>query len=70
MYSQRKVEIPEDSQIFSSGIFCSSTKTAIDLRVSPEHEAGVEGEEVFESKGITSLSLDTDQENSKERSLS
>ena len=67
MYSQRKVEIPEDSQIFSSGIFCSSTKTAIDLRVSPEHEAG---EEVFESQGITSLSLDTDQENSKERSLS
>lgn len=49
VHNHRKVEIPEVSQIFASGIFCSSTKTAIDLRVSPEHEVGVEGHKVLES---------------------
>lgn len=44
VYNQRNVEIPEESHIFSSGIFCSSTKTATDLRVSVEQEVGVEGE--------------------------
>lgn len=49
VYSQRKVEIPEESQIFASGMFCSSTKRAIDLRVSLEHEDGVEGEKLLET---------------------
>jgi len=49
VYNQRNVEIPEESHIFSFGRFCSSTKTAIDLRVSSEHEAGVERQRVLES---------------------
>lgn len=70
VYNQRNVEIPDESQILSFGRFCSSTKTAIDLRLSSEHEAGVERHKVLESQGIASLILAKDQENSKEMSLS
>lgn len=49
VYNQRNVVIPEEIQIFASGIFCSPTKTAIDLRVSSEHEAGLEAHKVLES---------------------
>lgn len=43
VYNQRKAVAPEESPIFASGIFCSSTRTAIDLMTSIEHVVGAEG---------------------------
>ena len=43
MYSQRNAEIPEASAIFDSGIFCSSTRAAMNLMASGEHDAGDDG---------------------------
>lgn len=67
MNSQRKAVTPAARPIFASGMFCSSTREAISLRVSSEHEEGGIG---FSKFGKASLILATGQENSNDTSLS
>lgn len=65
MNSQRKAVTPAARPIFASGMFCSSTREAISLRVSSEHEEGGIG---FSKFGKASLILATGQENSNDTS--
>lgn len=69
MYSQRKADIPEASPIFASGTFCSSTRVAIDLRDSGEHDVGVE-QRGLPNPGSANLILPIGHENSNAISLS
>lgn len=68
-YSQRKAEIPLASPIFASGIFCSSTRAAMDFIDSIEHDVGV-AESELPASGRASLILATGHENSNSISLS
>lgn len=68
-YSQRNADIPEDNPIFASGIFCSSTRTEIELIASVEHGVGVD-EKGKPKSGSASLSLPIGHENSNDRSSS
>lgn len=69
VYNHRKAETPVASPIFASGMFCSSTRAAIDFMVSIEHEVGV-GDNELTTSGSTSLILETGHENSNDMSLS
>ena len=45
VYNQRKADIPEARKIFAFGIFCSSTRAAIDFIASIQQEVGVDWDE-------------------------
>lgn len=68
-YSQINADNPEDNPVFDSGIFCSSTRTEIELIASVEHEVGVD-EKGKPKSGSASLSFPIGHEKSNDRSLS
>ena len=64
VYSQRKAVTPAATPTFASGIFCSSTRAAIDLMVSDEQDLGDEATQPPNS-GSASFILPIGHENSK-----
>lgn len=56
MYNQRKAETPPKSPILASGMFCSSTRVAMDFMDSGNKDVG-DGERAVPNAGIVSLIL-------------